>query len=78
MHPWFGVEGHKRLSLAKNNFPCPWYLCRNWKSVNYSSLLSSALETHLDLVLPQDQDPEVVCTEFADSLLKTVLGGYSS
>lgn len=32
--------------------------------VNYSALLYSALETLLDLVLCQDQDPVVVCTDF--------------
>lgn len=32
--------------------------------VNYSALLSSALETLLDLVLYQDQDPVVVCRDF--------------
>lgn len=32
--------------------------------MNYSALLSSALETLLDLVLCQDQDSAVVCTDF--------------
>lgn len=32
--------------------------------MNYLALPSSALEPLLDLVLPQDQDPVVVCTDF--------------
>lgn len=41
--------------------------------MNYSALPSSALETRLDLDLPQDQDPVVVCTDFifVNFLLKT-------
>lgn len=34
------------------------------RRVNYSALLSNALETLLVLVLSQDQDPAVVCTDF--------------
>lgn len=34
------------------------------RRVNYSALLSSALATLLDLVLSQDRDPVVVCTDF--------------
>lgn len=40
--------------------------------MNYSALLSSALATLLDLVLSQEQDPVVVCTDliFVNILLK--------
>lgn len=42
------------------------------RRVNYSALLSSALATLLDLVLSQEQDPVVVCTDliFVNILLK--------